>query len=243
MSGNGQKPNFLEFQTPIGRVVFESLAEPQQDTDGNPPKPKFDPETGAPIMHYKITLMWPKSELDTALIPLRTLAAQARDLKWPVGSYDPNFFHVQPFLRDGDNPEHNTKGKEELRGHVYLSIKSKAKMVRNPQDPTKWMPQGGQPGIVDPSGTIDLLPVDVYSGSFARATGIMFGTEYSGKRYISVRLNNVQKAWDGERLGGGGRPDAKSQFDALAGIAPPPGATAVTPAQPAPGFGALPSML
>jgi hypothetical protein len=244
MSRTGNEPKFIEFLTPIGRVVFESLAEPQQDTDGNPPKPKFDPETGAPIMHYKVTLMWPKAELDTSLIPLRTLAAQARDLKWPVGSYDPNFFHVQPFLRDGDNPEHNTKGKEELRGHVYLSIKSKAKMVRNPADPTKWIPQGGQPGIIGPNRE-DLLPVDVYSGSFARASGIMFGTEYSGKRYISVRLNNVQKAWDGERLGGGGRPDAKSQFDALAGIAPPPGATPVNTA--VPGFGApgggLPSML
>jgi hypothetical protein len=244
MSRTGQEPNFIEFQTPIGRVVFESIAEPQQDTDGNPPKPKFDPETGAPIMHYKVTLMWPKSELETTLIPLRTLAAQARDKKWVPGTYDPNFFHVQPFLRDGDNPEHNTKGKEELRGHVYLSIKSKAKMARNPQDPTKWVPVSGQPGIIGPNKE-DLLPVDLYSGCFARASGIIFGTEYSGKRYISVRLNNVQKAWDGERLGGGGCPDAKGQFDALAGIAPPPGATPINPA-PATGFGTsngLPSML
>jgi hypothetical protein len=120
-----------------------------------------------------------------------------------------NFFHVQPFLRDGDNPEHNTKGKEELRGHVYLSIKSKAKVVRNPHDPTKWIAQGGQPGIIGPNKE-DLLPVDLYSGCFARASGIIFGTEYSGKRYISVRLNNVQKAWDGERLGGGGGPTPRA---------------------------------
>jgi hypothetical protein len=43
----------------------------------------------------------------------------------------------------------------------------------------------------------------------------MFGTEYSGRNFISVRLNNIQKAADGERLGGGGRPDAKKQFDPL----------------------------
>lgn len=242
MSRNGDKPNFLEFQTPIGRVVYEALGEPQQDEDNG--VKKFDPETGAPIMHFKVSLMWPKAELDTTLIPLRTLAAQARDLKWVPGSYDPNFFHVQPFLRDGDNPEHNTKAKEELRGHVYLSIKSKAKMARNPANAQQWIVQGGQPGIIGPNKE-DLLPVDLFSGCFARASGIIFGTEYSGKRYISVRLNNVQKAWDGERLGGGGRPDAKGQFDALAGIAPPPGATPIASAAPAPGFapGGLPSML
>ncbi len=236
-------PKFIEFQTPIGRVVYEALAEAQQETDGNPPKPKFDSETGAPVMHYKVTLMWPKSELDTTLIPLRTLAAQARDQKWAPGTYDPNFFAIQPFLRDGDNPEHNTSNKEELRGHVYLSIKSKAKVARSPHDSTKWIVQGGQPGIIGPNNE-DLLPVDVYSGCFARASGIIFGTEYSGKRYISVRLNNIQKAWDGERIGGGGRPDAKSQFDPLSGQAPPPGARAIV-GQPATGGNgaALPSIL
>jgi hypothetical protein len=112
-----------------------------------------------------------------------------------------------------------------------MTIKSKAKMVRNPANPQQWIvSQGGQPGIIGPNNE-DLLPVDVYSGCFARVSGIMFGTEYSGKRYISVRLNNVQKAWDGERFGGGGRPDAKSQFDASA-AAPPPGAVG------APGCGA-----
>jgi hypothetical protein len=43
----------------------------------------------------------------------------------------------------------------------------------------------------------------------------MFGTEYSGRNFISIRLNNIQKAADGERMGGGGKPDAKKQFDPL----------------------------
>lgn len=227
------KPDFLEFVTPIGRVMYESIAEPQQEEDNG--QKKFDPETGAPIMHYKIMLAWPKAALDTELIPLRQLAAQARDKKWPPGSYDPNFFHIQPFLRDGDNPEHNTKGREELRGHVYLSFKSKATMSRNPANPQQWIASKGQPGVIGPANE-GLLPVDVYSGCFARVSGIMFGTEYSGKRYISVRLNNVQKAREGERLGGG-RPDAKSQFDPLSNV--PLGGQ-----QPAAGgTGPLPSML
>lgn len=229
-----KKNDFVEFITPIGRVIYEALGEPQQDTDGNPPRPKVDPETGAPIMHYKVTLAWPKAEQDTTLVPFRQLAAQARDKKWPVGSYDPAWFRLEPFLRDGDNPEHNTKAKEELKGHVYLTFKSKAKLQRSPHDQSKWMIASGQPGIIGPANE-DLLPVDLYSGSYARVSGIMFGTEYSGRKFISVRLNNVQKARDGERLATGGRPDARSQFDPLsnvplAGNAPAAG-------------GALPSML
>lgn len=237
MSKQGGKPDFLEFVTPIGRIMYESIAEPQQEEDNG--VKKNDPETGAPLMHFKVTLAWPKSELETSLIPFRQLAAQARDKKWPPGSYDPNFFHVQPFLRDGDNPEHNTKAKEELRGHVYMTFKSKATMARNPANPQQWFVQKGQPGIIGPANE-DLLPVDVYSGCYARVSGIMFGTEYSGKRYISVRLNNIQKARDGERIAGG-RPDARSQFDALSNV--PLGGAAPT----APGFGpapgGLPSML
>jgi hypothetical protein len=228
----GKKNDFVEFITPIGRVIYEALAEPQQDTDGNPPRPKVDPETGAPIMHYKVTLAWPKGEMETTLVPLRQLAAVARDKKWAPGSYDPAWFRLEPFLRDGDNPEHNTKAKEELKGHVYLTFKSKAKLQRSPHDQSKWMVASGQPGIIGPANE-DLLPVDVYSGSYARVSGIMFGTEYSGRKFISVRLNNVQKARDGEKLATGGRPDARSQFDPLSNVPLQPGA---------PG-GALPSML
>jgi hypothetical protein len=227
---NGDKPKFIEFITPVGRVVYESLAEPQQDEDNG--VKKVDPETGAPIMYYKATLMWPKTEMDTSLIDLRTKAAQARDLKWAPGSYDPQWFALEPFLRDGDNPLHNTKAREELKGHVYLTFKSKATMARDAQG--KWYVQKGQPGVIGPANE-ELLAVDVYSGCFARVSGIMFGTEYSGKKFISVRLNNVQKARDGERLAAG-RPDAKSQFDPLSNV---PLGGAAAPA----GGGPLPSML
>lgn len=209
--GQGGKPDFLEFITPVGRIVYESLASPQQDEENG--TKKTDPETGAPLMYYKATLMWPKSEMETTLVPFRQLAAQARDRKWAPGTYDPGFFHLEPFLRDGDNPAHNTKGKPELRGHVYMTFKSKATMQRNPQNQTQWMVAGGQPQVIGPANE-ELLAVDAYSGCFARVSGIMFGTEYSGRKYISVRLNNVQKARDGEKLAAG-RPDAKSQFDPL----------------------------
>lgn len=225
MSRQGSKKNdFVEFITPIGRIIYEAVAEPQQDEDNG--RPKMDAETGAPVMHYKITIAWPKAEMDTTLVPFRQLAAQARDLKWPVGTYDPAWFRLEPFLRDGDNPEHNTKAKPELMGHVYMTFKSKAKLNRNPANPQQWLVVGGQPGIIGPANE-DLLPVDIYSGAYARVSGIMFGTEYSGRKFISVRLNNVQKARDGERLQTGGRPDARSQFDPLSNVplggAPTPG--------------------
>lgn len=211
MSNTGKKKDFLEFITPIGRIVYESLREPQQELDNG--AKKTDPETGAPIMHFKVTLMWPKAMMDSELLPFRQLAAKARDLMWPPGSYDPSWFRLEPFLRDGDDPAHNTKAKDELRGHVYMTFKCKAVMARNPANPQQWMVSGGQPQLIGP-GNEDLLPTDVYSGCFARVSGIVFGSEYSGRKFISVRLNNVQKARDGEKLGGG-RPDAKSQFDPL----------------------------
>lgn len=231
MSSTGKKKDFLEFISPIGRIVYESLREPQQDEDQG--RKKVDPETGAPIMHYKVTLMWPKALMETELVPMRQLAAQARDLMWPVGSYDPAWFRLEPFLRDGDNPEHNTKAKQELRGHVYMTFKCKAVMSRNPANAQQWIVAGGQPGLIGPANE-DLLPTDMYSGCFARVSGIMFGSEYSGRKFISVRLNNVQKARDGEKLGGG-RPDAKSQFDPLTSV--PLGGAPATPG------GAMPSML
>jgi hypothetical protein len=83
------------------------------------------------------------------------------------------------------------------------------------------------------------MPTDLYAGrAWLAASGIMFGTEYSGKRFISTRLNNVQldvpPPGGFTRMGGGGRPDAKSQFDPLA-TGPAPGGP-VTP-------GVMPNLL
>jgi hypothetical protein len=218
-ASNGGKPKFNEFVTPIGRVVHSYHDKPQlQETDSKPPRPVLD-ENGVQKADYKVTLWWPKSELETTLIPLRTLAAKTRDEAWgPQAASDP-WLNLQPFLRDGDNPEHNTKRKEYLFGGVYLNFKQKAVPTRHADGRVTY---SGAPGLIGPHKE-DLLPADMYAGCMARISGILFGTEYSGKRFISTRLNNIQKAADGERIGGGGRPDAKSQFDPLA-AAPSPSA-------------------
>lgn len=209
---NGEKPTFNEFLTPIGTVVHCFHDKPQlQQTDSTPPRAILD-DDGIQKADYKITLAWPKSFLTTELMPLRTLAATVRDQAWgPDAATDP-WLNLQPFLRDGDNPEHNTKRKEYLFGMVYLNFKQGAKPTRHADGRVSY---SGGPGLIGPYNE-DLLATDLYAGCKARVSGILFGTMYSGKRFISTRLNNIQKAADGERIGGGGRPDAKSQFDPLA---------------------------
>lgn len=216
-ANNGGKPLFKEFITPVGRVVHSYHDKPQlQETDSKPPKPVMD-ENGIQKADFKVTLAWPKAMMDRELIPLRTLAAQVRDEAWGLEAANDPWLNLQPFLRDGDNPEHNTKRKEYLFGHVYLNFKQKAQATRQSDGRVLYT---GAPGLIGPYQE-DLLPTDMYAGAFARVSGILFGTEYSGKRFISTRLNNIQKSHDGERMGGGGRPDAKSQFDPLAsGVAP-----------------------
>lgn len=209
------KPIFNEFITPIGRVVHCYHDVPQLEEDEKTKKPSLD-ENGIQKAQYKVTLAWPKEILNTELIGLRTLAATTRDQAWGPEAGTDAWFRLEPFLRDGDNPEHNTKRKEYLFGHVYLNFKQKAAATRLSDGKVSY---SGKPGLIGPYNE-DLLPADLYAGAFARVSGIMFGTEYSGRKFISTRLNNIQKARDGERMGGGGRPDAKSQFDPLATGAP-----------------------
>ena len=220
---NGGKPKFNEFQTPYwndpvsgaltaGRVVHCYHDTPQIETDDKTKQPKTD-DNGIPIAQFKITLAWPKSVLDTLLIPMRTLAGTTRDDAWGPEAHADQWFRLEPFLRDGDNPEHNTKQRDYLMGNVYLNIKAKALPIMENGVWTKRY--SGAPGLLDVYGQ-DMPSIDMYAGCYARASGIMFGTEYMGKKFISTRLNNIQKVADGERMGGGGRPDAKSQFDPLA---------------------------
>lgn len=216
-ANNGGKPIFREFITPIGQVIYSYHDVPQAVTDDNG-RPVMDTKTGLPKAEYKITLKWPKAELTGSLLPLRGLAATVRDDAWGAAAAADAWLNLQPFLRDGDNPEHNTKKVEHLFGHVYLNIKGKAEpVVINGEFQKRYT---GAPGLVGPHNE-DIMATDVYSGCYGRASGILFGTEYMGKRFISSRLNNFQKGGgpngdgNGERIGGGSRPDAKSQFDPL----------------------------
>lgn len=205
--GGGGKIPWLPFITPVGIVEYCYIDRPQMETDQFN-RPSLD-GNGIQKACKKITLSWPKDQYETTLIEMRQIAAQARDMKWPQGSYDPAMFALQePFIRDGDDPRHNTKAKPELRGRVYQTFK----MTLTPQrDNNGGIIYIGDPGIVGPYEE-PLMVTDVYAGCNARVSGVMAGTEFAGKKYISVRLNNVQKHSDGERRFVGGPPDAAQQF-------------------------------
>jgi hypothetical protein len=228
------KPIFREVITPVGVIVHCYVDKPSlQETDSKPPKPILD-ENGIQKAEYKITLAWPKALMETALLEIRSIAREVVAEAWGHDALADPWLNLQPFLLDGDNPNHNTKRREYLFGHVYKNFKQKADAKRLPDGRVLY---SGAPGVVDAWGN-DAMPTDLYAGCRGRASGIMFGTEYSGKRFISTRLNNVQldvpPPGGFTRMGGGGRPDAKSQFDPLA-TGPAPGGP-VTP-------GVMPNLL
>lgn len=215
---NGGKPTFNEFISPIGLFVHMFHDKPQlktKDQYGN--VPDLD-EKGIQKAEFKVTMAWDKALVNTDLAPLIQLAQQTKAEAWPESAQEGAFFALQPFFRDGDNPEHNTKQREYLLGKYYLNFKQKADAAKDPQ--TGQVIYSGAPGLLGPMQE-DIMPSDIYAGCTGRVSGIMFGTEYMGKHFISTRLNNIQlfESPDTnpqlERLFGGSRPDAKEQFGSL----------------------------
>lgn len=194
---NAVKQPIIEAMTPVGQANYVFIASPKQDDEN---KEKY---------WYSLMLAWPKALLNTELVALRQQAHAAATQFF--GAQIPP---LEPFIRDGDNPAHNTSQNDDLFGKVYLNIKCKC------EDPIH---KSDMPGIVDRYGA-PLLPVDIYSGVFCRASVILGGYNNKGKRGVWVRLQNIQKSHDGERLSG--RPSAASQFgtlDAPAGSNDPSG--------------------
>lgn len=213
----GGKPTFHEFVTPIGLFAFLDHDKPRGKTDRYD-KPELD-ENGIQKHEYSATLAWDKSR-QTELTDMINMALLVKAEAWPESVAPGAFFHLQPVFRDGDNPEHNTKAKEHLFGKYYMSFKQKAVPTLNPHTPVGSPAQvigwTGGPGILGPNGPGHaIMPIDLYAGCTGRVSGIMFATEYLGKHFISTRLNNIQKYEDGDRIGGGARPTADSQFGAL----------------------------
>lgn len=217
---NGGKPTFHEFITPIGLFVHMYHDKPQLKTKDQLGKiPDID-ENGIQRAEYKVTMAWNKRDAGL-LNPIVELAQQTKGEAWPESLVPGAFFALQPFFRDGDNPEHNTKQREYLLGCYYLNFKQKADAVRDPHNP-QVIHYSGAPGLLGPRGPEDkIFSTDIYPGCTGRVSGIMFATEYMGKHFISTRLNNMQLFESPEtnpalnRIGGGGRPSAESQFDAL----------------------------
>lgn len=111
---------------------------------------------------------------------------------WPEGLPD----ELASPIRDGDkfDKANNKKKKEELFGHYYINFKTQ-----------------NQPEVVKlPSLSVITSKSDFYPGCVARASFTAFPYDNKGNEGIGVRLTNVAKVADGERIGG--KPAAKEQF-------------------------------
>jgi hypothetical protein len=206
---NGGKPIFHEFITPIGLLCHASHDRPLLKTNEQTKKPILD-EQGLQEAEYRITVAWEKNRI-AELQEIISLAKLVQSEAWPGSMVPGAFFALEPFFRDGDDPRFNTKKREYLFGKYYLNFKQKAQASRHPG--TGQVIYSGAPGLVGRNNE-DILPLDLYSGCKVKASGILFGSEYMGKNFVSSRLNNIQKVSDGERIGNV-RPDAKSQFSPL----------------------------
>jgi hypothetical protein len=239
----GGKPTFHEVITPIGLIVHLYHDKPQlktKDQFGN--VPDIDPKTGIQLAEYKVTLAWSKQRMNE-LQPIIDLAQRVKAEGWPESVPTPQnpqpFFALEPFFRDGDNPAHNTKGRDYLKGRYYLNFKSKATGVKDQMGQVIYT---GAPGLLGPGGPEHVIfPTDIYPGCTGRVSGIIFATEYMGKHFISTRLNNIQlyespdTNSELQRIGGGARPTAASQFGAL--TAAPQGLPSLGGGQPLGQFG------
>lgn len=224
----GQKPKFNEFITPIGMIVHLYHDKPQLKTKDQHGKiPDIDEATGIQRAEYKVTLAWNKQRVNE-LQELIGIAQMTQVEAWPDSNKPGAFFKLEPFFRDGDDPAHNTKNKDYLRNRYYLNFKAKADATLTfpgqpigPNNPVKY---SGAPGLLGPYGPEDVIMAgDIWAGCTGRVSGVLFGTEYAGRNFISVRLNNIQKydEGDGTRIGGGAKPTAASQFGAIKEGTPP----------------------
>lgn len=206
---NGGKPIFKEIITPVGLLVHLNHDRPLLKTDENTKRPIMDAETGIQEAEWRVTIAFEKTRV-AELQPIVQLIKEVTLEAWPESVTQGNFFKLEKFFRDGDSSD-NSKRREYLFGHYYINMKSKATATRGEGGKIVY---GGSPGLVGPYGE-DIMPLDIWSGCKGRVSGILFGTDYLGKHYASTRLNNIQLHSTGDRLGGTGRPDPKSQFGPL----------------------------
>jgi hypothetical protein len=206
---NNGKPIFKEVITPIGLLVHLNHDKPLLKTDENTKRPILDAD-GIQEAEFRVTICWEKTRI-AELQPMVALCKEVVAEAWPESQQPGAFFALEPFFRDGDDPRHNTKKRDYLFGKYYINMKQKAIPGRAADGKIVYT---GHPGILGPYGN-DIMPLDIWAGCTGRCSGILFGTDYMGRHFVSTRLNNIQLFETGDRIGGGGRPDPKAQFGSI----------------------------
>jgi hypothetical protein len=139
---------------------------------------------------YEVTLLIPKStDISSLRKELETVAKEAFGTKFQSLEKLKN-----PPVRDGDEKDPG----DPARGHWIIRAKSSRR-----------------PGVVGP----DKLPIDeeqeIYGGCYGRLNVTVGSYSMTGNWGVTLFLNAVQKAKDGERFGGSGG-SAEDAFEALA---------------------------
>lgn len=176
------------------RLSYVHLSQPYANPGSNEP-PK-----------YSCTLLVPKSELACkadidASINAAITDAVAR--KW--NSVKPPMIPTP--VHDGDGVRQDgTPFGDECKGCWVITANAR---------------EDSKPHVVGIDNiACELLPTDIYSGMYGRATITFFGYNSKGKKGVGCSLGNVCKTRDGEPLSGG-KASAESDFGSIAQTAAP----------------------
>ena len=184
-----------------GRLSYPALFQPRQVAQDSDKK------------NYQATLLIPKSDANTVAIIQAAIQAAVDQgvadgkFKQPI---DPNQTKYPP-LRDGDTMNSNGEPRgAEFAGHWFISSKA---------------PENRKPFVVDGNVQPIIQESDVYAGCYVNAALQFFPYSHAtGGKGISVSLQGIQKARDGEPLGGG-IVEASDVFSALPGAQAAPAQT------------------
>ena len=171
------------------RLSYVNLITPRPPLQGGEPR-------------YSVTLLIPKSDAATKADIDSSIEAAATDaLGKSWNGVRPPVLPIP--IHDGDGVKENGMPfGPECKGCWVMTASTKT-----------------APQVVHQSNIkVALLPVDIYSGMYARVTINFFGYNAAGRKGIGCGLGNVMKTRDGEALGGG----ASAEVD-FAGVGAPAG--------------------
>ena len=184
-----------------GRLSYPALFQPRKVSEESDKKA------------YSAAILIPKT--DTTTVGIIQAAIQAAvdqgvadgKFKQPI---DPNQTKYPP-LRDGDSMNSNGEPRgAEYAGHWFISARA---------------PENRKPFVVDANVQPVIQESDVYAGCYVNAALQFFPYSHNvGGKGISVSLQGIQKARDGEPLGGG-VVEATDVFSALPGAQAAPAQT------------------
>lgn len=199
----------IAFESPVGIVMYPWVFERNQEAD-DAGKYWF-----GLMLKFKKEMVEAGGDFNEEWLDMRRQFMKCAKLSFT--SYDKDELkNLASPIRDGDkfDKENNRKKKEELFGHYYMSFKCGGVEEKNKDD------MSGAPTIVDRNNGLKEITSrkDFYPGCEAMVSGTVFPYSNKGNEGVGVRLTNICKWNDGERIGG--RPDAKDQFKKYAKDAP-----------------------